>query len=125
MTREQGGRIVRQAWIDGLYKHYQGTVKESWVAPYDDMRDWERHVIHGVFEDVSAFLLAGGPLNRLSREQGGMLVREAWIVQCYKILGADVKPAYVGPWHEMPAWEQAVDSDMFDAIVRSVLPAAA
>jgi hypothetical protein len=125
MTREQGGRIVRQAWIDGVHKHFEGSVKDSWVSPYDEMRDWERDVIHGVFDDVSAFLLAGGQSNQLSREQGGMLVREAWIVQCYKVLGPNVKPAYVGPWHEMPKWEQEVDCDMFEAIAQSVLSAAA
>ena len=124
MNREQGGRLVRQAWIDGVHKHYDGKVKDSWVSSYDDMRDWERDIIQGVFEDVSAFVQANNR-NTLSREQGGMIVRQAWIVHCFKVLGHNVKPPYVEPWDEMSSWEQEVDCDMYEAIARSVLSAAA
>lgn len=124
MTLEQGGRLVRQAWINGVHTYYKGEVKDSWVAPWEQMREWEQQVIMGVYEDVSKFVQANDG-NSLSREQGGMLVREAWIVHCYKTLGPDVKPAYVGSWEDMPKWEQDVDCDMYEAIERAVLPAAA
>lgn len=124
MTREQGGRLVRQVWIDGVHRYYQGEVKDSWVTPWERMREWEQQVIMGVYEDVSAFVQANDH-NSLSREQGGMLVREAWIVHCYKVLGPDVKPAYVGAWAAMPKWEQDVDCNMYEAIAGSVLSAAA
>jgi hypothetical protein len=56
----------------------------------------------------------------LNREQGGRIIRIAWVGQIYRHI-SDPKPSYVCAWEEMAAWEQAVDMDIFEAIQDQVL----
>jgi hypothetical protein len=124
VDREQGGRLVRNAWIEGVKQYFPDTVKESYIAPWEQMRDWEKEIVSVIYQQVRAFILAGvenrQPVGHLTREQGGRLVREIWVGQVYRLI-PDPKETYVAPWEKMPSWEQEVDMDMFRAIEQSVL----
>jgi hypothetical protein len=124
VDREAGGKLFREAWITGVHAHYPGTPKESYIKPWDRMDDWEQQSAIAVFQQVYGFILAGYQHNQstpLTREQGGRLVRIAWVGQMYKHF-PDPKPAYVSDWEEMLSpWEQEVDMDIFEAIQRAVL----
>lgn len=124
MDREAGGRFFRGAWIAGVNKHYPGTPKESYITPWDRMDDWEQQSAIAVFQQVAGFIragLRGGQTTSLTREQGGRLVRLAWVGQMFKHF-PDPKPAYVSDWEEMSSqWEREVDMDIFEAIQQAVL----
>jgi hypothetical protein len=38
----ESGRIFRGAWIAGVDKYYPGEPKPGYVAPWEEMPDWER-----------------------------------------------------------------------------------
>jgi hypothetical protein len=127
--QETRGRLVRTAWISGVKRHFPGEPKPGYVAPWEEMPDWERAIVVAIYEQVSAIVLAGakdGQRTRLAPEQGGRLVRIVWVQQVYKHF-PDPKEAYVQPWEQMPEWERRTDTDMFAAIeaaaLREVVPA--
>jgi len=124
VDREAGGRFFREAWIAGVKKHYPGTPKESYIKPWERMDDWEQQSAIAVFQQVDGFIRAGrerGQITSLTREQGGRLVRIAWVGQMFKHF-PDPKPAYVSDWEEMASqWEREVDMDIFEAIQQAVL----
>lgn len=122
MDREQGGRFFRQAWIDGVNKYYPGTPKPSYIAPWENMPDWEKDVVTALYEQAHTFVKAGIQDRQapcLNREQGGRFIRIGWIGQVYKHV-PDPKPAYVCKWEDMSSWEQEVDIDIFQAIQNEV-----
>lgn len=112
----EGGRIFRQAWIDGVQKHYPGEPKESYVIPWDETPDWERSSATAVHDQIRSFVQAtGGRTDQLSRAQKGQFVALCWIGQIFKHF-SDPKPAYVADWDELPQWQQETDADIFERI---------
>jgi hypothetical protein len=127
--QEARGRLVRTAWISGAKRYFPGEPKPGYVAPWEEMPDWERAIVVAIYEQVSAIALAGakdGQRVRLAPEQGGRLVRIVWVQQVNKHFPVP-KETYVQPWEQMPEWERRTDTDMFAAIeaaaLREVVPA--
>jgi hypothetical protein len=112
------GRVFREAWIEGVRRHYPGEPKAGYVTPWDETPDWERASATAVFEQVRAFVdVSGGHARRLTREQKGRFVSLCWIAQIYKHI-PDPKPAYVADWDELPVWQRETDADIFERIER-------
>lgn len=115
------GRIFRQAWIDGVTKHYPGKPKASYITGWDDTPDWERSSASAVYDQVRDFvLISDGNTRKLSRPQRGRFVALCWIAQIYKHF-PDPKPAYVADWDDLPQWQRETDADIFDRIEGSAL----
>jgi hypothetical protein len=109
----EGGRIFREAWIDGVQKHYPDEPKESYIAPWDEMPEWERSSATTVHDQVRAFVRAtDGRTDQLNRAQKGRFVALCWTGQIFKHF-PDPKPAYVADWDELPRWQQETDADIF------------
>lgn len=53
------GRIFREAWIDGVNKHYPGDPKPGYVTPWDETPAWEREAATAVYGQVRDFRPAG------------------------------------------------------------------
>ncbi len=118
MDREEGGRFFRTCWIAGVHKHYPGTPKPSYIAPWENMSTWEQEIVMALYQQAYALVVAGmerDQMVRLNREQGGRVIRIGWVGQVYKHI-SEPKLAYVCDWEEMPAWEREVDRDIFEAI---------
>ncbi len=110
------GQVFRQAWIDGVHRHYPGTPKPSYVTPWEDTPEWERASAAAVEEQVRAFVrVSAGSTAKLTREQRGRFVALCWIAQIHRHV-PNPKPAYVADWDELPAWQREVDADIFDAV---------
>ncbi|HEX5407435.1 MAG TPA: hypothetical protein VFX16_34610 [Pseudonocardiaceae bacterium] len=110
------GRVFREAWIEGVRRHYPGEPKAGYVAPWEETPDWERASAAAVFEQVRAFVdVSDGNARKLTREQKGRFVSLCWVAQIYKHI-QDPKPAYVADWSELPAWQQETDADIFERI---------
>jgi hypothetical protein len=125
MEQVQNGRIFREAWITGVKQHYPTTPKESYIAPWEAMPSWEQESANAVYEQVRQFVIvSAGKTMRLSREQKGRFVCLCWIAQIFKHI-PDPKPSYTADWDELPAWQRATDSDIFEVIERAVLQEAA
>jgi len=123
VEQEAQGRLVREAWIAGVKRYFPGTPKPSYVAPWEEMPDWERSIVVELYRQVREVVLAGiqgGQVTRLTPEQGGRLVRIIWVQQVYKHF-PDPKETYVQPWEAMPEWERQTDVEMFAAIEQAVL----
>ncbi len=121
MDREAAGRLFRTAWVNGVREHYPGTPKDGYVAMWEDMPEWERESAREVAEMVVHFVEeSGGGAAKLTRDQRGQFVAAAWLAQMYKHF-PDPKPSYVLPWAELPAWQQATDTEIFDAIAEMVM----
>lgn len=113
---EDGGRIFREAWIEGVHKHYPGEPKPSYVTPWDDTPDWERAAAASVFELARAFIeTTGDGVKKLSRENKGRYIALCWTAQIFKHI-ADPKPAYVADWEDLPQWQRETDADIFERI---------
>ncbi|WP_035841933.1 hypothetical protein [Kitasatospora azatica] len=114
------GRVFREAWIDGVKKHFPGEPKPGYITPWDDTPAWERQAAAAVFGQVRDFVVvSGGTARRLSREQKGRFVALCWIAQIHKHI-EDPKPSYVADWDELPAWQQETDADIFERIEQAV-----
>ena len=123
MDREEGGRFFRDAWIKGVKQHYPGTPKDSYITPWENMPQWEKDIVTEIYSQMHALILAGvqpKQVTRLSREQGGRVIRIAWVGQVYKHI-SEPKPAYVCNWEDMSSWEREVDMDIFEDIQAVVL----
>lgn len=115
------GRIFRQAWIDGVTKHYPGEPKRSYITPWEDTPEWERSSAAAVYEQVRNFIqISDGSTRKLSRSQRGRFVALCWIAQIYKHV-PEPKPAYVTDWEDLPDWQRETDADIFDSVEHSVL----
>ncbi|MFG1795800.1 hypothetical protein [Nocardia sp. NPDC049149] len=114
------GHIFRTAWIAGVTEHYPGEPKPGYIAPWEQMPEWEQTSAIAVYKQVAAFIEAtDGAVKKLTREQRGRFVALCWIGQIYKHF-PDPKPSYVADWDQLPAWQQQVDADIFDAIEDSL-----
>ncbi|MFX0573074.1 hypothetical protein [Nocardia nepalensis] len=114
------GRIFRSAWIAGVTEHYPDEPKAGYIAPWEQMPEWEQASAIAAYKQVAAFVEAtGGATEKLSREQRGRFVALCWIGQIYKHF-PDPKPSYVADWDQLPGWQQQVDADIFDAIESSL-----
>ncbi len=112
------GRTFREAWIEGVKRHYPGEPKASYITPWDETPDWERESAAAVYEQVRAFIeLTGGKTAKLTREQKGRFVALCWIGQINKHF-EDPKPAYVADWEALPEWQKETDADIFERIER-------
>ena len=116
--REQNGRFFRAAWITGIQHYYPETPKESYIAPWEAMAQWEQESAIAVYEQVQQFItLANGQTAHLSREQKGRFIALCWTGQIFKHI-PNPKPSYVADWDQMPHWQRETDSDIFEAIER-------
>lgn len=112
----QPGQLFREAWTAGVQRHYPGEPKASYVAPWDETPEWERAAAAAVQDQVTAFIRASaGACSKLSREQKGRFVAICWLGQVFRYF-PDPKPGYVADWDQLPGWQQATDSDIFEAI---------
>ncbi len=87
------------------------------------MPDWEKEIVTEIYAQMQALIQAGaqdGQVIRLIREQGGRIIRIAWIGQVYKHI-PEPKSSYVCNWEEMPSWEREADMDIFETIQDKVL----
>lgn len=117
-VKVEQGRVFRDAWIAGVTRHYPGEPKVGYIAPWEEIPDWERESAAAVYGQVRAFIEAtDGGAARLARSQKGRFVALCWIGQILKYF-PDPKPAYVADWDEMPQWQQETDADIFERIER-------
>lgn len=115
-TKDERGRIFREAWIAGVTKYYPGEPKPGYIAPWDDTPEWERQAAAAVYDQVRAFVeISAGNTSKLTREQKGRFVAICWITQIYKHI-PDPKPSYVADWADLPEWQQQTDADIFEHI---------
>ncbi|MFJ2785290.1 MULTISPECIES: hypothetical protein [unclassified Streptomyces] len=113
------GRIFREAWIDGVNKHYPGEPKPRYVTPWDETPTWEREAAD-VCGQVRDFIpVSGGPAARLTREQKGRFVAICWTAQMFRHF-EDPKPGYVADWADLPTWQLETDADIFERVEQSV-----
>jgi len=120
MENIEAGRFFRQTWIGGVKKHFPGTPKPGYVAPWEEMAAWEQQAAMAVYEQVQQFVLAtAGQAIRLGREQKGRFVALCWIGQIYKHFDQP-KESYVSDWERLPSWQQETDADIFEAIEESM-----
>jgi hypothetical protein len=111
-----GGRKFRDAWIAGVKTYYSGEPKPGYIAPWDDMPEWEQASADAVYRQASSLIqTSSGGTAKLSRAQKGQFIALCWIVQIYKHF-PDPKPSYVADWIELPEWQQETDSDIFESI---------
>lgn len=110
------GRVFREAWINGVRKHYPGEPKPGYVAPWAETPAWERASAAAVQAQISEFVrVSDGATAKLSREQKGRFVALCWIAQIHRHI-SDPKPAYVADWEQLPPWQQEADADIFEQI---------
>ncbi|WP_369379380.1 hypothetical protein [Streptomyces sp. cg36] len=114
------GRIFREAWIDGVNKHYPGEPKPGYVTPWDETPAWEREAATAVYGQVRDFIeVSGGHTARLTREQKGRFVAICWTAQMFRHF-EDPKPGYVADWSDLPDWQRETDADIFERIEGTV-----
>ncbi|MEU4897179.1 hypothetical protein AB0B12_31790 [Streptomyces sp. NPDC044780] len=117
---DEQGRIFREAWIDGVKRHYPGTPKSSYIVPWDETPEWERQAAAAVYGQVRDFVaISDGQTAQLTREQRGRFVSLCWIAQIHKHIESP-KSSYVADWGELPEWQRETDADIFDAIERDL-----
>jgi hypothetical protein len=122
VNNEQGGRLFRAAWIQGVLHYFPGTPKSGYTVQWEDMPEWERQAAMAVYDKTRAFILAGlrqEPPVQLASEQGGRFIGEAWNVQVYRHI-ATPKPSYVADWEDLPEWQRKTDIAIFEAIQSAV-----
>lgn len=113
---QEPGRIFREAWIEGVLKHFPGEPKPGYITPWEETPDWERASAAAVEEQVRTFVEASaGRTSKLTREQRGRFIAICWIAQIYRHI-PDPKPSYVADWADLPAWQQETDADIFERI---------
>jgi hypothetical protein len=116
MDLEQGYRLTRQAWIDGVNTFYPGTPKPSYITPWDEMPEWEKEAVKKLFDRVRDIILPGLRSGiQISREHGGYLVCSIWNAVIFELL-RDPKPSYVKHFNQLDEWQQKTDIKMFEAV---------
>lgn len=121
----EAGRTFREAWVNSVRRHYPGEPKPGYVSPWEETPDWERQAAAAVCEQVRQFVEASaGATAKLTREQRGQFISLCWNAQIFRHF-EDPKPSYVADWTDLPEWQRQTDSDIFDAIESSAIPAAA
>jgi hypothetical protein len=118
---EESGRFFRQAWIAGVTKHFPGTPKPGYIAPWEEMVEWEQSSAIAVSDQIRQFVLAtDGATSKLTREQRGRMVCLCWIGQIFKHF-PHPKESYIADWGQLPDWQRETDADIFEAIETAVL----
>jgi hypothetical protein len=118
---EAAGRLFRSAWVEGVRRHHPGDPKPGYVAPWEDMPDWERDSACAVADQVARFVVASaGSTTSLTAEQRGQFVATCWIAQVHRHIPSP-KPSYVTPWEELPSWQRQTDAHIFDVIEEQAL----
>lgn len=121
----EAGRTFREAWVNGVRRYYPGEPKPGYISPWEETPDWERQAAAAVCEQVRQFVeTSAGATAKLTREQRGRFVSVCWNAQIFRHF-ENPKPSYVADWTDLPEWQRQTDSDIFDAIESSVIPAAA
>lgn len=111
-----GGRTFRDAWIAGVKKHFPGEPKPGYVAPWDEMPEWEQASAAAVYQLVRELIeTSAGATAKLSRQQKGQFIALCWITQIYKHF-PEPKPSYVADWNDLPQWQRETDADIFEHI---------
>jgi len=111
-----GGRTFRDAWIAGVKKHFPGEPKAGYVAPWDEMPEWEQASAAAVYQLVHQLIeMSAGATSKLSREQKGQFIALCWITQIYKHF-PEPKASYVADWNDLPQWQRETDADIFERI---------
>ncbi len=101
MTNDRG-QVFRQAWIDGVNKHFPGEPKPGYVAPWEETPGWERDSAAAVYDQIRAFVdISKGSTAKLTPEQRGRFVAVCWTAQIYRHI-PDPKPSYVADWDDLP-----------------------
>lgn len=114
--QDGNGRVFREAWIDGVRKHYQGEPKPSYVAPWEETSAWERASATAVYEQVCVFIRAtGGHAVKLARTQKGMFITVCWAGQVLRYLDTP-NPSGPAGWDELPEWQRETNADIFERI---------
>ncbi|MFF8956489.1 hypothetical protein [Streptomyces sp. NPDC014894] len=112
--------MFHETWIAGVRGHFPGEPGPGCATPWEERPQWEREAAVAVYEQVREFLRAsGGSAARLTREQKGRYVALCWIAQTYRRLG-EPKPGQVADWADLPEWRRQTDSDLFEAVEKSV-----
>lgn len=120
MDFEQGYRLTRQAWIDGV-NTFHPTPKESYTLPWEKMPPWEQEAVKALYQHVRSTILPTLKDGiRIPREHGGYLVCSIWNVLMFQLL-REPKPSYVKHFNELDEWQQKTDIKMFEAIEAAVL----
>lgn len=120
MDFEQGYRLTRQAWIDGV-KTFHPMPKESYTLPWEEMASWEHEAVKLLYQHVCAIILPSLKEGiRLPPEYGGYLVGSIWNALMFQLL-RDPKASYVKHFNELDEWQQKTDIKMFEAIEATVL----
>lgn len=120
MNYEQGYRLTRQAWIDGV-KEFHPSPKESYTLPWEKMASWEQEAVKSLYHEVRDILLPSLKQGiHIPREYGGYLVCSIWNVLMFQLLH-DPKSSYVKHFNELDGWQQKTDIKMFEAIEAAVL----
>jgi hypothetical protein len=110
------GRTFRQAWIDGVTTHYPGEPKPGYVAPWEDMPQWEREAATAVYRQIRQFVaVTDGRARDLTSEQKGRFVAICWLGQVRALID-EPKPAYLSDWPDLPQWQRLTDSHVFDVV---------
>ncbi|MDT0270682.1 hypothetical protein RM844_30860 [Streptomyces sp. DSM 44915] len=113
---DEPGRVFRDAWIAGVKEHFPGEPKPGYVAPWEDMPDWEREAAAAVYQQIRQFVeISAGGATKLTREQKGRFVAICWTAQIHRHFEAP-KPSYVADWDALPEWQRATDIGIFEAI---------
>ena len=120
--KERNGRLFRAAWIQGVQHHFPGTPKPGYISPWEEMSSWEQEAASIVYQKVYQLIKLGlqhEPPARVTAEQGGRFISEAWNVQVFRHI-ENPKPGYVADWEDLPEWQRLTDRDIFVAIEQTV-----
>jgi hypothetical protein len=119
MDFEQGYRLTRQAWIDGV-NEFHPAPREAYILPWEKMSSWEQEAVRSLYHQVRDILLPGLKQGiQIPREHGGYLVSAIWNVLMFQLLH-DPKPSYVKHFNDLDEWQQKTDIKMFEAIESAV-----
>jgi hypothetical protein len=119
MDFEQGYRLTRQAWIDGVIEFHPAP-KEAYILPWEKMSSWEQEAVRSLYHQVREILLPGLKQEiQIPHEHGGYLVSAIWNVLMFQLLH-DPKSSYVKHFNDLDEWQQKTDIKMFEAIESAV-----
>ncbi len=120
MDFEQGYRLTRQAWIDGV-NEFHSDPKESYTLPWEKMSSWEQEAVKSLYHEVRNIILPSLQQGiQIPHIHGGYLVSAIWNVLMFQLLH-DPKPSYVKHFNELDEWQQKTDIKMFSAIESAVI----
>lgn len=118
---EQGGRLFRLLWVREV-RMAQEKPKQTWVASWEQMREWETATACQVFSLLQEAILSDGDGScDWDRERGGRLIRERW-VQTVPLFAPDPNPSLLWPWEKMEEWEREADRVMFEYLRAALIP---